>query len=200
MCSRFELRSGACDFSARFGFAVPPGLPGRSEIRPTDKALVIGPEGARLLHWGLSVEWDAKPLINARAETLAERPTFRRLLGRRVLIPAHAWWEWRPDGRRRVKTRLSLATEEVFALAGLVEGERFTLVTCAASGAVAPIHDRMPVLLAPEAEAAWLDPAQPFAAVAAWLRPHCGPFAVVAEDVSVPAQPDLFGSGPRLHI
>ncbi|CAA7626671.1 conserved hypothetical protein [Candidatus Terasakiella magnetica] len=193
MCSRFELISGACDFPVRFGLAVPPSLPARSEIRPTDAALVIGPAGGRLLRWGLGVDWDAKPLINARAETLAERPTFRRLLGQRVLVPANAWWEWRSDGRRRIKTRLSLATGEVFTLAGLVEGERFILVTCAASSAAAAIHDRMPALLTPEAEEAWLDPTQPFAVVAAWLRPHSGPFTIEAVDAPPPAQPDLFG-------
>lgn len=192
MCSRFELNHTPRLVSARFGLTVPPPWPNHSEMRPTDAALVIGPGGqGRLLRWGLEVSWDKRPLINARAETLSTRPAFQRLLGARVLVPASAWWEWMPDGKGKAKMRLSRADGELFALAGLVDGERFTIVTCAAAPAIAHVHDRMPALLPPEAEAAWVDPAAPFDQVAAALSPFAGELQA-ERDGAPPAQGDLF--------
>ena len=96
MCSRYELNAHSRDLVGRFGLTVPPPLPNRAEVRPTDAALVIGAGGAELLSWGLPVTWQNGPLINARAEGLDSRPTFRPLLAKgRVLVPASAWWEWR---------------------------------------------------------------------------------------------------------
>ncbi|MBX9635593.1 MAG: SOS response-associated peptidase, partial [Magnetospirillum sp.] len=169
MCSRFELKSDARSVCSRFGLTVPPPWANRAEIRPTDAALVIGAgpgeevRGGRVLHWGFEVDWDKRPLINARAETLSSRVTFRRLLGSRVLVPATSWWEWRhsSDGKTKTKMRLGLADGALFAMAGLVDGGRFTLITCPPSAAIAHVHDRMPLVLAPAAEAAWTDPEIP---------------------------------------
>ncbi|MGE5506728.1 MAG: SOS response-associated peptidase [Actinomycetota bacterium] len=174
MCSRFELNAPARVVMARFCLKVPPPLPNRAEVRPTDAALVVGSDGPRLGRWGLEVDWDKRPLINARAETLAAKPTFRRLLGSRVLVPATLWWEWRKEGKARHKMRLKPEAADLFAFAGLADGERFTLVTCEACTAAAHVHDRMPVVLDPAAEAAWLDQDQPFEAVAGALRPWPG--------------------------
>ncbi len=191
MCSRFELNATARDLAGRFRLAVPPPLPNRAEVRPTDAALVIAAEGGRLARWGLEVSWDKRPLINARAETLASRPSFRRLLGCRILVPATAWWEWRQEvAGRKTKMRLMPAVP-LFALAGLLDGERFTVVTCAAAAAVAALHDRMPALLRPEDEALWLDPDRPFAEAAAALAPYPGPITATADD-SPPVQGSLF--------
>ncbi|MBI3447037.1 MAG: SOS response-associated peptidase [Magnetospirillum sp.] len=194
MCSRFELDVTVRQLCARFRLTVPPPLPNRAEVRPTDAVLAIDGTGARLLSWGLAVTWQSGPLINARAESLSTRPTFRPLLATgRVLVPASAWWEWRVDGKARVKTRLSLAHADLFAMAGLRDGERVVIVTCAPSGALAHIHDRMPVLLSPEAEAAWADARIPFKDLAPLLGPHPGPFDLT-EDIPEPsAQGDLFG-------
>lgn len=170
MCSRYELNANAREVMARFGLRIPPPLPNRAEVRPTDTALVIAAEGGRLMRWGLEVEWSKQPLINARCETLAAKPTFRRLLGNRVLVPASSWWEWRKDGPARLKHRLKPAELDLFAFAGLAEGERFTLVTTDACPAATAVHDRMPAVLPRQAEAAWLagEPAegllQPFPA------------------------------------
>lgn len=191
MCSRFELNENARVVVARFGLTVPPPLPNKAEVRPTDPALVIGPGGqGRILHWGLDVPWDKRPLINARAETLASR--FRRLLGSRVLVPATSWWEWRKETDGKTKMRLGLAEGGVFALAGLVEDERFTIVTCAPAPSIAHIHDRMPLVLSQEAEAAWLDLAVPVEDMA--LGPYEGALkAEVDIEVAKPRQGDLFG-------
>ncbi|WP_096702308.1 SOS response-associated peptidase [Magnetospirillum sp. 15-1] len=194
MCSRFELKADPAALMRRFGLTVPPPWPLGAERRPTDPVLVIGKDGGDLLPWGLTVEWQAALLINARAETLAVKPTFRPLLaGGRVLIPASAWWEWQVAGRGRLKTRLALAGEPLFALAGLSDGRRVVIVTCAPADDLAAVHDRMPVVLPPEAEAAWIDGARPFDAVAPLLRPHAGPFTITAEPGKPSAQGDLFG-------
>lgn len=192
MCSRFELNLSAREVAARFKLRVPPPLPNRAEVRPTDQALVIGPGGeGRLMPWGLKVAWDKRPLINARGETLASRPAFKRLLGARVLVPATAWWEWQTEGKAKTKMRLELAGGGLFALAGLTDGERFTVVTCAPCAAIAHIHDRMPVVLPPEAEGRWLDPSVPFAEVADALAPYAGALEARG-DTEPPVQKGLF--------
>ncbi len=70
MCSRFELTATADEIALRFGLSGAVNIPKHGERRPTDPALVITAKGACLMNWGLVVDWDAKPLINARAETL----------------------------------------------------------------------------------------------------------------------------------
>ncbi|MCR6630775.1 MAG: SOS response-associated peptidase [Magnetospirillum sp.] len=199
MCSRFDLKQTPQDLMSRFGLTVPPPWPNRPEVRPTDFTLVVGPGGqGRLARFGLEVEWDKRPLINARAETLAQRPAFRRLLGRRVLVPASGWWEWRDGPHGKTRMRLEPADAGLFAFAGLMDGDHFAVVTCASAPSIAHVHDRMPVVLPPEAEAAWVDPLVPFEQVIPALSPHAGEVtALVEADPAKPkgrsAQGDLFG-------
>lgn len=191
MCSRFELNHTPRLVADRFALRVSPPWPNRAEIRPTDLTLAVSAGEGRLLRWGLEVEWDARPLINARAETLARRPAFRRLLGRRVLLPASAWWEWQAVAEGKAKTRFRLARADggLMALAGLADGERVVIVTCAPAPGIAHVHDRMPAVLPPEAEAAWVDLAVPFEQVAAALAPYAGALAAVPEPAAVPPRP-----------
>lgn len=200
MCSRFELRAERGAVVERFGLRGPPPWPNAAEIRPTDLALAVRGGRGKLFRWGLTVEWDPRPLINARAETLDQRPAFRPLLAARVLVPATAWWEWRAngDGGAKTKMRLARADGALFALAGLFDGDRLVVVTCAAAPSVAFVHGRMPVVLAPEAEGLWADASQPFTAAASALVPYGGGLAAVPEPAAVaptprPAQGDLFG-------
>jgi len=138
------------------------------------------------------VPWDNRPLINARGETLATRSAFKRLLTHRVLIPASLWWEWQKgDGGAKTKTRIRPSDGGLFAFAGLVDGDRFTMVTTTAAPSVAHVHDRMPVVLPAEAEAAWLDPEAPFEEAAAALAPFGGALDAAA-DIDPPKQPRLF--------
>jgi putative SOS response-associated peptidase YedK len=199
MCSRFELNAQPRELARRFGLKSPPPAPNAPEFRPTNQALVIdgggGPVG-RLLAWGLVVTWDKKPLINARAETLAEKRIFRPLLGSRCLVPATAWFEWRKLGRAKLKNRIAAAAGDIFAFAGLTDGERFTIVTCGAAAAVAHVHHRMPVVLDAEAEAAWTDGDIPFAAVKGLLKPYAGALATIEDappGIGRPGRADLFG-------
>lgn len=217
MCSRFELNVAPADLMARFGLTAPPdadaatraaleGLP-RAEIRPTDRVPVIGPRRVPVaLVWGFHVEWDAKPLINARAETLATKPTFRRLVGNRCLVPATAFFEWTaapgaPARARKRRHRIGRADAGLHAMAGLVDDQgRFTVVTRLATEQMAAIHPRMPAVLSgPEAEAAWLDPDRSFPEVAGLLSAWDGTLTVsdATERPSRAAQTDLFAAAGR---
>lgn len=183
MCGRFTLHSPKDFIGARF--AVDLGelgeLAPRYNIAPTQDVLAVrvrdGERRAQLLRWGLIPHW-AKPkarlplMINARCETLAERPAYRDAFRtHRCLIPADGFYEWRSnDGRKTPKTPyfLHLTGEEPFAFAGLWAhwrgGEEpitsCAIVTAPANSAVSPVHDRMPVILTREHEEAWLDPEQ----------------------------------------
>ncbi len=101
--------------------------------------------------WGLELP-NGRQAINARAETLADRGTFRRLLARgRCLVPASGFFEWARDPRGAVPHHFRLRDRSLFAFAGLREQDRFLLLTTAANAVVAPVHGRMPVVLEPEA-------------------------------------------------
>lgn len=194
MCSRFELSADPERLARRFRLTIPPPFPFKTELRPTDSVLVIGAGPPRLMPWGLSVEWQSGPLINARAETLAAKSTFRPLLGQgRILVPATAWWEWREDELWRIKTRIAPVDGEPITFAGLTDGKRVVIITCAPSAALASVHDRMPVVVTPEAEARWLDSAIPFAEATKDLTPHDGPFQLSEETPPPSRQGDLFG-------
>lgn len=191
MCSRYALNCAPEDLVQRYGLSAPPrgGLP-IPEIRPTDAAPVAkGGRGVLLRkRFGIPSRVDGKPLINARSETLTEKPTFRRLLDNRVLVPATAYFEWRKDGKARHRNTIAPGQGDpapagevaLFSIAALVEGEHFTLITCDACPAVAHVHARMPIILPREAEALWLSDA-PFADVAHLLRPYEQPIAAVEE-------------------
>ncbi len=185
MCGRFTLHSPRDFIAQRFevdlgGLAE---LAPRYNIAPTQDVLAVrmreGERQACAMRWGLIPHWakdSAKlPLmINARVETLADRPAYRDAFHtQRCLIPADGFYEWRVNDGKNPKTPyfLHLNDGEPFAMAGLwarwrprEEGaEPITscaIVTAPANSALAPIHDRMPVILPRGNEAAWLDPEQ----------------------------------------
>lgn len=195
MCSRYELMATPRQLAERFDLAGAPSDLACAEVRPTDRALVIAADGdrqGRALGWGL-MSWDGKPLINARAETLTERKTFRALLERRCAVPATAYFEWRQDGQRRLKNRIAPADGGIVSFAGLRDDDRFVIVTCPAAPTIAAINDRMPVILGGAAEDLWLDPKTPFDAVAWMLLPFAGRLNAQEKTPPSPRQGDLFG-------
>jgi putative SOS response-associated peptidase YedK len=183
MCGRFtETKVDPGLIADRFGVresAVPGETLGRYNVCPTEPVLAVcGEREARALRWGLVPPWARKlgggyEPINARSETLLEKRPFASLVAtgeRRCLVVADGWYEWLKDERprgERTPFRYTVDGGELFAFAGLwderrVGGERVasvTILTTAANGVCAPVHDRMPCILAsPEAEAAWLAP------------------------------------------
>lgn len=179
MCGRYALFAPASAIRRAFGLHEIPELAPRYNIAPAQEIPVVraGPDGAAsldLLRWGLVPSWAEDPaigrrLINARVETVAEKPAFRAAFRRRrCLIPASGFYEWKllPEGPK-APYFISARAEQVMAFAGLWEhhtgggGELQTCVilTTEARGAMRAIHDRMPLVMPPERYAAWLDPA-----------------------------------------
>jgi len=179
VCGRFTSSASAETLRERFSVAIPEGYSERYNVAPGQRVAIVrraeeAPEAA-LVRWGLLPHWakDAKiayKLINARAETLAEKPAFRSLLGRyRCLVLADGFYEWRPgtDGGRD-PVHFRLADGAPFAFAGLWTSrvdpdtgelvESCTIVTTSPNPLVAPVHDRMPVILPRSLEGEWLDP------------------------------------------
>jgi putative SOS response-associated peptidase YedK len=177
MCGRFTLTTDIEQLEERFSFhAANLSFTPRYNIAPSQTVLtVIGDEkGNRggLLRWGLIPSWakDAaigNRMINARAETVAEKPSFRRALQqRRCLILADGFYEWQQKGKKKTPLFITLTSRAPFAFAGLWEtwrppdGEAIhscTIITTTPNTLMGSIHNRMPVILAREAETTWLD-------------------------------------------
>ena len=181
MCGRYFLKATEAELRALFGFIERPNLAARYNIAPTQEAPVVRqrrvPEGERTiqqLRWGLipARAEDPKalpPLINARAETLLEKPSFSAAFRRRCLVPADGYYQWREGDKSKQPYLVSRRDGAPFAFAGIWErwGPRqdpaaaidsFTIITTEANAFLAPFHHRMPVVLAPESHARWLDP------------------------------------------
>ena len=192
MCGRFTLRTPAHRLAEAFGVRELPNLRPRYNIAPSQDVVAIrraadGRELA-LLRWGLIPSWAKQAaignrMINARAETVAEKPAFRAAFRhRRCLVAADGFYEWqKTDGGAKQPYYIRLADEAPFAIAGLWERwtppdgdavESCTLITTAANDLLKPIHDRMPVILAPADNDAWLDAEAPSAALGSLLRPY----------------------------
>jgi putative SOS response-associated peptidase YedK len=176
MCGRFTIFTDPERLAERFQASVPgAGLQPRYNAAPTQLLPVIlndGPRAIQLLQWGLIPFWAKDPsigsrMINARAETLSEKPAFRAAFKkRRCLVLANGFYEWRKTPGGKQPMHITLASGEPFAFAGLWETwdapdgsllRTFTIVTGEPNELVASIHNRMPAILLPEHEAIWLD-------------------------------------------
>jgi putative SOS response-associated peptidase YedK len=178
MCGRFTLASPFVAVTERFHAAAPPDLRPRYNIAPGQEVLCVIRDGANRiepLRWGLIPFWAKDPaignrLINARAETVAEKPSFRSAFAkRRCLVVADGFFEWRPAGKRKVPVYIFLKSKKPFGFAGLYESWKdpggreirtCTIITTEANEIVRPIHDRMPVILPEGVEDRWLDPGE----------------------------------------
>lgn len=202
MCARYELGIGPRDIIERFGLTVQPGpsldsFPG-GEIRPTNRVPIIVTDAALVLSgWGLAVPWQKQPVINARVETVQEKPTFRPLVNQRALVPATAYFEWRKDGGTKFKTRITVKDDDAFAMAGFVDEDRFVILTCSPSPSIAHIHNRMPVILPRALEKDWTNPDVMFEDLTAGLGPYTGALDFAETGPKPPEQADLFSERPR---
>jgi putative SOS response-associated peptidase YedK len=195
MCGRFLRLSSRDELARLLGCETADGtseLFPRYNVAPTQLVAVVreddGRRALRMLRWGLIPSWAKGPrigitLINARAETAAEKPAFRAAFKkRRCLIPAAGFYEWRATGgRQKQPYHIRLKGGRTLAFAGLwecwhdAEGrpvESCTILTTTADAVVRPLHERMPVILAPEDFAAWLDPSTPPEELHALLKPY----------------------------
>ena len=177
MCGRFAFYSPGEAAAALFGATAPADIEPRYNIAPTQYVAAIrnGTDEQRevvMLRWGLVPTWAKDPsignrMINARAETVAEKPSYRNAFKhRRCLVLADGFYEWRREGDAKTPYFISLASGEPFALAGLWErwtdkqsGESLqttTLITAEANDFMAPLHHRMPVILEAGTATEWL--------------------------------------------
>ena len=196
MCARYSLTVLAEDLARKLGAAIQPALFGPDGFRPrynaapTQKLPVLTggvPRQLELLQWGLIPSWakDASighKLINARAETVLEKPSFRRPFARqRCLVLADGFYEWRTTDRGKMPYRFVVRDGAPFAFAGLwdswhdpagSERRTFTILTTQPNDLVAPIHNRMPVILPDDAYEQWLSNAVAPESLLSLLTPY----------------------------
>jgi putative SOS response-associated peptidase YedK len=191
MCGRYAIATSRLPRIENALRIALPALAPRYNVAPTQPVPIIRATAERRYElaearWGLIPAWSKEPrtayaTFNARVETVATKPAFRAAYrARRCLVPASGFYEWREEGGRKQPWYFSAADGQELALAGLWEewrgGESPLLLSCTilvgtANDLVAPIHDRMAVILGPEDYATWLDPAQDPATIAELLRP-----------------------------
>lgn len=181
MCGRFTLTTDTKKLAEAFvDYELPAELLPRYNIAPTQPVAVIANNGQQkieLFQWGLIPAWAKDPkigsrMINARSETLAEKPSFKNAYKRRrCLVLADGFYEWKKAEGSRTKTPIyiRLASGEPFGFAGLWESWHgpdgahmlsCTIITTTPNQLLAEIHDRMPVILPGQAYEQWLDPAE----------------------------------------
>jgi putative SOS response-associated peptidase YedK len=176
MCGRFVITSAPEALRQLFGYAEQPNFPPRFNIAPTQPIPVViienGIRHFRLMRWGLLPAWVKDPrsftlLINARSETVQEKPAFKNAIKRRrCLIPADGYYEWHVSEDRKRPYFIHRRDGQPFGFAGLAEtwvgpnGEELdtvAIITAPASADLAELHHRMPVAIAPEDFERWLD-------------------------------------------
>jgi putative SOS response-associated peptidase YedK len=176
MCGRFAQRTPAKTLARVFQVDEMPEIESRYNIAPTQDILSIrrtedGREAA-MLKWGLVPSWAkdvsiGAKLINARSETVTEKPSFREAFKkRRCIIPADGFYEWQRTGGKKQPYFFRMQDEHPFGFAGLwekwkaIDGqvlETCTILTTEANEVLQPVHDRMPVILHPDDYELWLD-------------------------------------------
>jgi putative SOS response-associated peptidase YedK len=188
MCGRYTITSAPEAIRALFRYPEQPNFPPRYNVAPTQPIPIVrlfeGKRQFALVRWGLLPSWVKDPktfalLINARGESVTDKPAFRAAMKRRrCLIPADGFYEWRAAGGRKQPCFVRLKSGAPMAFAGLWEcwtgpnGEELetaAIVTTEANRTLAPIHSRMPVILAPEAFDLWLNTSDVDAKTAAAL-------------------------------
>jgi putative SOS response-associated peptidase YedK len=176
MCGRYSLEARSSEIVEAFGLAEALSVEARYNIAPTQNVPVvrIDPDTRdrrlEVIRWGLQPAWakGPRPIINARSETIAEKPSFRSAFKqRRCLVPATGFFEWQKLGSAKQPFCIRPHDRGVFAFAGIWDwfrdkegnqAEAFAILTCAPNRTMEPIHNRMPVILDAAAYQLWLDP------------------------------------------
>jgi putative SOS response-associated peptidase YedK len=181
MCGRYTLTSSGEDLALAFDLSELPLVVPRYNMAPTQEAAVVrvmepdGPRRLDPLKWGLIPYWAKEAsignrMINARAESVAEKPAYRwSFKKKRCLVVADGFYEWKKEGKAKQPYLIRRQDRKPFAFAGLwstwknpeQDGrtvETFTILTTGANDLLRPLHDRMPVILGRESFDLWLDP------------------------------------------
>jgi putative SOS response-associated peptidase YedK len=177
MCGRFEIHSALEIIARIFGVdSIPIEYRPNYNIAPSQDILMIRQDGKRLLgrcRWGFIPSWSREipkgfQMINAKAETVAEKPSFRKAFeNQRCLIPADGFFEWEKTGTGERPYYIRLRSKAPFGFAGIYgiwtppNGKPIctsAIITTEANEAIRPIHDRMPVIVSPDKYELWLDP------------------------------------------
>jgi putative SOS response-associated peptidase YedK len=188
MCGRYTLHDYQ-ELGPRFKVADTPLFKPSYNIAPSQNNPVIirqSPNSAKLMKWGLIPFWAKDPrigfkMINARAETVATSPAFRMPFKKqRCLVPANGFYEWKKSGKTKEPHYIKRQNGELFAMAGLFdlwkdaedhETWTYTIITTEPNDLMSTIHNRMPVILEPDDEDAWLDQETSVADLAKLLKP-----------------------------
>jgi len=216
MCGRYLITSAPEAFRRLFGYPEQPNFPPRYNVAPTQPVPIVRiVEGKRqfaLVRWGLIPPWVKDPrkftlLINARGESANEKPAFRNAMRRRrCLVPADGFYEWKNEGGRKHPYCVRPRDGGPIAFAGLWEtwmgpnGEEMetaTIITTAANRELARLHERMPVIVPPEAFDLWLDCSNVDAITAAALFMPAREGLLEAYEIS-PAVNRTANDGPKL--
>jgi putative SOS response-associated peptidase YedK len=173
MCGRYKLDYNIEQLMMRFDAQNNYiGYGPRKEVFPTDNVAVItNKDGYNVIEpakWGFDNPFSKGSLINARGETIDEKRTFKDLfLESRCIIPATAFFEWKTEGRKKIKYKIGLADWEIFGMAGLYRVHRddvgniflsCVIITTMANEVMSKVHERMPVILSRDQENFWLNP------------------------------------------
>jgi putative SOS response-associated peptidase YedK len=192
MCGRYVLASELKALAKRFGVeAAEIELSSRYNVAPGQDMPVVLHKGinqVQLMRWGLIPSWakEAKigyGMINARAETVVEKPSFRKpIRSQRCIVPSNGFYEWQKSTTGKVPYFIHLKDSPLFGFAGLYDHWKdptgkevlsYTIITTKANDMLRPLHERMPVILTPEEEEAWLDAEQyPVNDVVGFLKPY----------------------------
>jgi putative SOS response-associated peptidase YedK len=166
MCGRYALHSNPDVVALMFGLSEIPAYTPHYNIAPAAQVLIIRHNDAAIVRWGLVPHWAKDPAIgakmnNARAESVAEKPSFREAYRkRRCLIPANGFYEWKPEGGRKQPYYIYPSGGALFAFAGLWEQwqdlQTCAIITTDANEKMAAVSDRMPVIVSPAEYSAWL--------------------------------------------
>lgn len=174
MCGRYSVIKAQKELETFYHSDMPEGYRGPNyNAAPTQTLPVVTLNGLELMQWGLMPQWANKPsiaysLINARAETIFEKPTYKKpIIISRCLVPATGYFEWKKSGSNKIPFYYTLKSQDLFSFAGLYLSRKnedgsfqhtYTIITCEPNKLAAQVHDRMPVILAEDEQNEWLDP------------------------------------------
>src|SRR3989440_4825108 len=203
MCGRYAITTAPEAIRQLFGYLEQPNFPPRYNVAPTQPVPIVRmTEGKRqfaLVRWGLIPAWVKDPrafslIINARGESALDKPAFRNAMKyRRCLFPADGFYEWKREGEKKRAYFVRLKSGQPMAFAGLWESwmgpngeemETAAIITLPAAGEFARLHERMPVIVPPEAFNLWLDCGSVDATTAATLFAPVREGSLAAYEVS----------------